>query len=70
MICFGANIGIGPVARGILYAASKFGVKGFMDSLNSELLLDNFEIKTTTVFPFFIATNNDLMDFLNSMKYT
>lgn len=52
-----------------VYCASKFGVDGFMCSLFDELCIDNHEkyIKLTTAFPFFINTQKELSEMLDTI---
>lgn len=54
-------------AWGTAYCATKFGIRGFMNSLYDELCLTNDDrfIKTTTVFPYFINTRKELTDILD-----
>lgn len=56
-----------------LYTTTKFAVRGFMEALSLDLYREKHHryVKTTTVFPTFIDTNNDVFDFTKSLyKYT
>lgn len=46
------------------YCASKFGVRGFMEALALDLSFKKQSkfIKTSTVFPYFISTNEDVVN--------
>uniref|UniRef100_A0A1B0D395 Uncharacterized protein n=2 Tax=Phlebotomus papatasi TaxID=29031 RepID=A0A1B0D395_PHLPP len=67
-ICSG--FGLYPGGRSVAYSASKFGVRGFMASLNEELLYNGQSdfIKTTTVFPLLIATRKEVSDLYEKLK--
>ena len=56
------------MAHAIIYSTTKYAVKGFMDSLTAELILDKSDVKTSTVFPYFISTSDELMQFVNRKK--
>lgn len=53
--------------RGVVYNATKFGVRGFMESLYMELCMENHEklIHLTTVFPSFIQTRQEISNMLD-----
>lgn len=59
--------GIHPTPFSIPYSATKFGVHGFMSALTEHLRLEKLrsKIKTTCVFPYYIKTRQDVIDFLN-----
>lgn len=42
------------------YSTTKFGVRGFMDALSQDLFIQGLdqEIITSTIFPYFMKTNN------------
>lgn len=52
-----------PMSTTILYSASKFAVKGFMEALTRESLHENWGVKTLTVFPHFTNTRKEMIDF-------
>lgn len=47
-----------------LYTATKFAVRGFMETLSMEMYLrgQSDYIKTTCVFPYFVETSSDIKD--------
>lgn len=51
----------------IPYSATKFGINGFMAALTEHLRLEKWRsrIKTTCVFPYYIKTRQDVIDFLH-----
>lgn len=51
----------------IPYTATKFGINGFMAALTEHLRLEKLrsKIKTTCVFPYYIKTRADVVDFLS-----
>lgn len=59
-----SGFGLYPCGRGVTYTTSKFAVRGFMMSLNEELCYNNQSayIKTTTIYPLFMATREELTD--------
>lgn len=52
-----------------IYAATKYGVDGFMESLFDELCLDDYDhfIKLSTVYPYFIRTRKELTDVIDEI---
>lgn len=55
-----------------IYTASKFAVRGFMEALTLDLSFRNHSkyIKTSTICPYFIATNEDVVrDYKAGTKY-
>lgn len=60
----GHIVGVSSVAglmgapEAVLYSTTKFGVRGFMEALSAQLYVDGHSdyIKTSTVFPYFVAT--------------
>lgn len=54
----------------IAYCSTKFGVSGFMRALYDELCMDDDDeyVKTTTVYPSFINTRKEMMDFLDKTE--
>ncbi|GAB0095667.1 estradiol 17-beta-dehydrogenase 11 [Sergentomyia squamirostris] len=64
-----SGFGIYPGGRSVAYTASKYGVRGFMNSLSEELLYDDRDfIKTTTIFPGPIATRQDVTDIYQKLN--
>ena len=53
-----------PVAGGVVYSSTKFGVRGFTEALAQELRIDGHGdyLNVTGVYPYFVATRKDLMD--------
>ncbi|XP_058834781.1 17-beta-hydroxysteroid dehydrogenase 13-like isoform X2 [Topomyia yanbarensis] len=58
------------LGRMACYSASKFGVHGLMESFNDELRNEGLRDKifTTTAYPFFMNTRNDLISRLAAIK--
>ncbi|XP_055383110.1 17-beta-hydroxysteroid dehydrogenase 13-like [Condylostylus longicornis] len=58
--------GLAGVPISNVYSATKFGVRGLMDSVETDIVIENLEdcIHMTTIFPHFIFTNDELCDFL------
>lgn len=56
-----------PMPRTCAYCATKFGVRGLMQTLKLELFLDAQDdfIKLTTVCPWFMRTRQELCDAVN-----
>lgn len=55
----------------IVYASTKWGLNGFMKSLNDELLVYNNDkfVKLTTVFPDFMETRKELSEVLDEVNH-
>jgi short-subunit dehydrogenase len=51
------------------YCASKFGINGFMRSLQHDMFIDDYDefITFTNVYPDFMNTRQELMDVLNKL---
>lgn len=49
------------------YSTTKFGVRGFMDAISQDLYIQGLdeEIITTTIFPYFMSTNNAIGSHVN-----
>lgn len=49
-----------PNPSDCVYSTTKFGVRGFMDALSQDLYIQGLdqEIFTTSVYPYFMSTNN------------
>ena len=64
VVSISSMFGIVPLSHSITYAATKFGVRGFMASLSDELYLTGFtdKINTLCVYPNFLATRKQLLD--------
>ncbi|XP_049545418.1 17-beta-hydroxysteroid dehydrogenase 13-like isoform X1 [Anopheles darlingi] len=62
-------LGYIPLARCIPYVATKFGLRGMMQALQTELQIDGYDgdIQATTLFPTFIATRKELMDLVSDV---
>lgn len=52
----------------VVYSASKYAVTGFMSALTEHLRLEkmNDKIITTTIFPYYVRTRQDIVDHLNT----
>lgn len=59
--------GLHPTPFSIPYTATKFGSNGFMAALTEHLRLEKLrsKIKTTCVFPYYIKTRAEVIDFLH-----
>lgn len=59
--------GLHPTPFSIPYSSTKFGINGFMSALTEHLRLEGWRsrIKTTCVFPYYIKTRADVIDFLS-----
>jgi short-subunit dehydrogenase len=67
IVSLASMAGLSPSPHIAVYSATKFGVQGFMASLNEHLRLEKFHnIKTSTIFPYYIKTRNVLLDFLDT----
>ena len=64
-------IGMNTIPSAVVYAATKFGVRGFMSALHDELCVNDYEkfIHLTTVYPDFMNTRKDLIDVLEKVKH-
>jgi short-subunit dehydrogenase len=64
IVSISSVFGIVPFSHGITYAATKFGVRGFMASLADELYLTGHgdKVHTLCVHPNFLRTRKQLMD--------
>lgn len=60
-----------PLPTAVVYTATKFGVKGFMNALYDELCVNDYDnfITLTTVYPDFMNTRKDLIDTLEKVKH-
>ncbi|XP_021698248.1 17-beta-hydroxysteroid dehydrogenase 13 [Aedes aegypti] len=65
-------LGIVPFGRTISYCATKFGVRGLMESLENEFYQDGLknDIHTTCVFPAGIRTRKGFVDLVKDIKLT
>ncbi|CRK88617.1 CLUMA_CG002381, isoform A [Clunio marinus] len=52
-----------------VYAATKFGVDGFMETLYDDLCIDDYDkfIKLSTIFPFFINTRKEIQNTMDEI---
>ncbi|XP_055626078.1 estradiol 17-beta-dehydrogenase 11-like [Toxorhynchites rutilus septentrionalis] len=59
-----------PIGRVCAYIASKYGVRGMMASFHEELFFEGLhnEVFTTTVYPYFMNTRQDLISTLDKIK--
>lgn len=62
---------LNPLPTAVIYTATKYGVKGFMDTLYDELCINDYDkfINLTTVYPDFMNTRKDLIDVLEKIKH-
>lgn len=73
IVSIASLFGLTGLATAITYTASKFAVRGFMETLALDMHCQGHTdyIHTTTVCPYFIATNENLMASVKAgMKYT
>jgi len=58
IITTGSTLGLKGVMTGTAYSASKFGVRGYLEALESEIRHhpEQLDIKFTTIYPFFVDT--------------
>lgn len=58
-----------PVAGDVIYSATKYGLRGFMDALDEDIYLQGLNecIYSTTIFPHFISTNENIKDRVNTL---
>lgn len=56
----------------VLYTTTKYAIRGFMECLSEMIRESQYEgeIITSTVYPTFVSTNKDLVEFLNVNGYT
>ncbi len=68
ILAISSVLGYFPGVHSTIYTATKFGVRGFMQSLYGDLCIDNLdkEIRLTTVFPSFISTNKKVDNIVDS----
>lgn len=67
IVAIASLAGLGPCHRHVVYTASKFGVRGLMAALHTELYGLNAEfIKLTTVYPYFLKTNTEVDEIFNN----
>lgn len=62
---------LNPLPAAVVYTATKYGVKGFMNTLYDELCINDYDkfINLTTVYPDFMNTRKDLTDVLEKIKH-
>lgn len=62
---------LNPLPSAVVYTATKYGVKGFMNTLYDELCINDYDkfINLTTVYPDFMNTRKDLTDVLEKIKH-
>ena len=62
---------LNPLPSSVVYTATKYGVKGFMNTLYDELCINDYDkfINLTTVYPDFMNTRKDLIDVLEKIKH-
>ncbi|XP_058451312.1 17-beta-hydroxysteroid dehydrogenase 13-like [Malaya genurostris] len=55
----------------VVYSTSKYAVNGFMAAITEQLRLQGYgdQIQTTCVCPYYIATRNDIVDFLKKPRF-
>lgn len=66
-----SGFGLYPCGRGVTYTTSKFAVRGFMMSLCEQLSYNHQAayIKTTTIYPLFMATCQELTDTWQKLRW-
>ncbi|XP_055626079.1 uncharacterized oxidoreductase YoxD-like [Toxorhynchites rutilus septentrionalis] len=62
-----STFGIVAFGRAVCYSATKYGVRGLMEALNEEFYANGYanEIFTTCLYPGFVATRMELLEYLN-----
>lgn len=55
-----------PVSMMVSYATTKFAVRGFMDALNRESRHERWGVKTLTVYPYWVNTRKEMIDYLRT----
>lgn len=62
---------LNPLPTSVIYTATKYGIKGFMDTLYDELCVNDYDnfVTLTTIHPDFINTRKDLLDVLERVKH-
>jgi all-trans-retinol dehydrogenase (NAD+) len=68
IVAIASIAGISPGIRAVTYSASKCGVRGLMHALQDEIELEGYDqfIHTSTVYPWFINTRQELVDNVTS----
>lgn len=73
IVSIASVFGLTGLATAVTYSASKFAVRGFMETLALDMHVEGHGdyIRTTTVCPYFIATNNTVVATVKAgMNYT
>lgn len=67
IVCISSMSALNATPYSIPYTATKFAINGFMSALTEHLRLDKWrsKIKTTCVFPYYVKTRQDVIDFLH-----
>lgn len=67
IVAIASMIAFYPCGRAITYTTTKCAVKGFMEALNQEIREERYNIKTLTVFPHFINTRKEVIDYVRQL---
>lgn len=62
IVAIASLLSLESCARGICYAATKFGVRGLMDGLDELIKWDQLNLNVTTVFPPLVCTRKEFID--------
>lgn len=59
------HLGYDALGRQLVYSSTKYALRGLMEGLQEELRIEKSNIIATTVFPGFIKTREDLVDYMD-----
>lgn len=63
IVAIASVLGYEPTARSILYATTKYGIRGLMESLNEMIHMDRINVNLTTVCPLLVNSRKDLVNY-------
>lgn len=60
-----------PFPGGTIYSSTKYAIRGFTETLAQELRIGGYEncIHITGIYPYFVATRKELMDFVKELRF-
>lgn len=64
IVAIASMIAFYPTSRAVAYTTTKFAVKGFMEALNQEIREERYGIKTSTIFPHFVNTRKEMIEYV------
>lgn len=67
IVAIASMIAFYPTSQAIAYTTTKFAVKGFMEALNQEIRDEGYAIKTSTIFPHFVNTRKEVVEYVRDM---